>query len=96
VSGPGLAGGGSVAGRVRVARTGPVPAQPRLLVSRSRLQELSDRLDVIEAHLGISKPAEQSAAATAVAGGGPAGGESTTQPADPDPGETGSQEGEDV
>jgi ATP-dependent Clp protease ATP-binding subunit ClpC len=94
VSGPGLTGGGSLAGRRRVAQAGPFPL-PRLAIE-ARLQELSARLDTIEAHLGISRPAEQSSAATEVAGGGPAVGESTVRPADPDRGESGSQESEDA
>jgi ATP-dependent Clp protease ATP-binding subunit ClpC len=95
VSGPGLASAGSLAGRRRVAQAGPFPLPPRLAIE-ARLQELSARLDTIEAHLGIGRPAEQSSAATEVAGGGPAAGERTVQPADPDPGESGSQESEDA
>jgi ATP-dependent Clp protease ATP-binding subunit ClpA len=68
----------------------PVEAmQPRRLVVqpgagiRARLQELSDRLDAIEAHLGISRPARMPLADPDEAGGGtePGSGTEAGQPA---------------
>ncbi len=62
---------GSTPQPVEAMRPRRLAVQARAASIEARLQELSDRLDAIEAHLGIRRPAQLPPAGPAAAGGGP-------------------------
>jgi|HubBroStandDraft_2_1064218.scaffolds.fasta_scaffold119294_2 ATP-dependent Clp protease ATP-binding subunit ClpC len=65
---------GSAPQPIEGVRAGQLPVAPRQVVRvdvLARLQEISDRLAAIEAHLGIIRPTAEPVAGTAAAGGGP-------------------------